>query len=120
MAQSLWARATDRRALACVLLLGAATLILLSSLTVQAQEDAPQMAVLDPRGTLPDIERTPLADRLQTLKGARIAIIKSWPDNSGFDLALPKFEQHLQALGATVQTLMDLQAGGALVAINED
>ena len=105
MVRSLWARTIDRRGLACVLLLGAATMVPLRADLVQAQASAPQMAVLDPRGTLPEIERAPLADRLRTLDGARIAIIKSWPDNSGFDLALPKFAQHLQSLGANVQTL---------------
>ncbi|MXO72967.1 UGSC family (seleno)protein [Alteraurantiacibacter buctensis] len=63
------------------------------------------IAVLDPRGTLPPIELTPLANRLENLAGKRIAIIKSWPDNSGFDLALPRLVQHLEGQGARVQIL---------------
>lgn len=81
--------------------LAAALLLFGGSHPASAQGD--QLAVEDPRGSLPPIEYSPLADRLATLAGKRVAIIKSWPDNSGFDVALPRFFTYLQGLGARPQ-----------------
>jgi hypothetical protein len=67
---------------------------------------APTFAVLDPRGVLPAIDRVPLADRLGQIAGARIAIVKSWDDNSGFDETIGTIAADLRQRGAEV-TVMD-------------
>jgi len=66
----------------------------------------PTFAVLDPRGDLPAITRIPLANRLDKLDGARIAIVKSWDDNSGFDETIGSIAADLRQRGAAV-TVMD-------------
>ena len=62
----------------------------------------PMFDALDPRAEQPVITRIPLSQRLATLKGRRIAIIKSWPDNSGFDGLIPTIVADLEKRGATV------------------
>lgn len=51
----------------------------------QAQAPEPVYAALDPRGTLPPVQRVPLAPRLSSLAGKRITIVLSWPAGSGLD-----------------------------------
>ena len=67
-----------------------------------AAQDGPQFAVLDPRGSLPEVEPAPLAPRLDSLQGKRIRIVKSWPGNSGFDDTIEPIAQSLRARGAEV------------------
>lgn len=69
----------------------------------RAQSAAESMfEVLDPRAESPVITRVPLSKRLETIKGKRIVIIKSWPDNSGFDGLIPLIVADLEKRGATV------------------
>lgn len=70
---------------------------------VEASE--PRFEVLDPRGDLPAIERIPLAERLDGLDGARIAIVKSWDDNSGFDETIGAIATDLRRRGAAVTVM---------------
>lgn len=95
----------NRRAAATVAASVSLAFALPGSLPAKAQSAAGQIAVLDPRGTLPEIERAPLSARLTGIAGKRIAIVKSWPDNSGFDLALPRFAGDLERQGAKVTVL---------------
>ena len=62
----------------------------------------PVFDVFDPRADQPVITRVPLSQRLATLKGKRITIIKSWPDNSGFDDLIPAVVADLEKRGATI------------------
>lgn len=65
----------------------------------------PTFEVLDPRGELPAIERIPLAERLDGIDDARIAIVKSWDDNSGFDEAIEDIAADLRQRGAAVMVV---------------
>lgn len=62
----------------------------------------PTFEVLDPRGEFPVVARVPLSKRLATLNGARITIVKSWDDNSGFDGTIPEIVAYLKKRGANV------------------
>lgn len=62
----------------------------------------PIFEVLDPRGEVPVISRIPLSKRLDTLQDKRIAIIKSWDDNSGFDDTIKLIVAELTRRGAVV------------------
>src|SRR5690606_10841559 len=71
-----------------------------------ADKSEPTFEVLDPRGEVPAIKRIPLAGRLGGFDGARIAIVKSWDDNSGFDETIGEIATDLRSRGAAV-TVMD-------------
>lgn len=62
--------------------------------------------VLDPRAEVLIRDHVSLTPRLATLKGKRIAIVKSWPDNSGFDATIIKIADALRKSGAK-PTVMD-------------
>ncbi len=52
---------------------------------VSAVAQAETFQALDPRGAWPAVDRIPLSPRLAAIEGARIYIVMSWPNNSGFE-----------------------------------
>lgn len=64
-----------------------------------AQE--PSYDALDPRATWPEVERIPLTERLETLTGNTIFLIKSWAEDSGFDETTEDLVEILRDAGAT-------------------
>ncbi len=65
---------------------------------VNAQESIYE--ALDPRASWPEIERIPLTERLDTLEGKTIFLIKSWFDDSGFDETTVDLAETLREFGA--------------------
>jgi hypothetical protein len=59
--------------------------LLAAGCAATAIAQTPVYAALDPRGTYPAVERTPLAARLPSLAGKRIYVVMSWPSGSGMD-----------------------------------
>lgn len=67
--------------------------------SVSAQETIYE--AFDPRASWPEVERIPLAERLDSLNGKTIFIIKSWFDDSGFDETTIDLATTLREIGAT-------------------
>ena len=78
-----------------VLLLCAAVFFAHASLGQVNNE--PVYEVLDPRGSLPDIELIPLSPRLDGMSGKTVTVIHSWPQGAGFEYMLEYFDKELVA-----------------------
>jgi hypothetical protein len=84
-------------------LIAAAVLMAAGTSPTAAIASGETITVMEPRADVPAVERIPLAARLPSLANRRVAIIKSWPDNSGFDELLPRLSSELREHGASVE-----------------